>query len=124
MQDECSDPWDDTLLIRAYDSAFENFKRGLKKGSKNEEAKAGPSRKWKEGDFCRARYADDGVIYEAVIEKILCDACIVKFCGYGNVEQVALADLRPSKGKAAREQQIQLSETTVIFLKKFTSKYF
>lgn len=35
--------------------------------------------------------------------------------GYGNVEQVQLTDLRPSKGKTAREQQIQIAETTVKF---------
>ena len=60
---------------------------------------------WQVGDSCRAVYAEDELIYDAVIISIDASSstCVVKFCGYGNTEEQNLTDLLPPVTKNDRK---------------------
>lgn len=99
------DTWDDSALIQAYDLAVNLAKEKVAaKLRLKEDAKAGTSQeasqstdteeqelqskstkqlKWKVGDYVRAVYSQDGVVYEAVIEDIKTNSstCLVKYLG-------------------------------------------
>jgi len=62
----------------------------------------------KVGDFCRARWSVDEVVYEGVVESINSKKKIVrvKFIGYENKDSVDIGDVFASKGDEWREQQI------------------
>ncbi|XP_031564529.1 survival motor neuron protein-like [Actinia tenebrosa] len=117
QESDASDIWDDTALIEAYDRAVNimkdgNFKNGGSKGKgknrnkKKNKAKAAEnqdsSSKWQVGDSCRAAYSEDGEIYEAFIISINSEeTCVVKYNGYGNVEEQYLKDLmQPLENKS------------------------
>ncbi|CAG5133214.1 unnamed protein product [Candidula unifasciata] len=114
-----SDIWDDTVLIKAYDSAVSAVKAQLAEqhpefaaahpGTKTKKKKRNKSKskkkksanrgtgKWKAGDLCRAVFTEDGEVYEARILSIDEDAetCTVKYIGYGNEEELPLSSLMP-----------------------------
>jgi len=55
---------------------------------------------WKVGDACEACFSEDGVWYEAVIDKISPDGKLftVTYTEYGNIEDVEVSSLRPRSG--------------------------
>ncbi|CAF1077607.1 unnamed protein product [Didymodactylos carnosus] len=53
------------------------------------------SRTWQIGDFCMARWKDDGQFYCANIVGIQQNSCIVLFKDYNNYEQVLFSELKP-----------------------------
>lgn len=90
QEEDNNNPWDDTLLIKAYESAFEKVKADVNRkckqpapstSSQQKPAQQGPNRKWKVGDFCRAVFLDDGLKYEGVITKINGERCTIKYYG-------------------------------------------
>ncbi|CAF0852100.1 unnamed protein product [Didymodactylos carnosus] len=52
------------------------------------------SRAWQIGDFCMARWKDDGQFYYANIVEIQPTSCLVLFKDYNNYEQVSFNDLK------------------------------
>lgn len=116
-QDEDSDIWDDTALIKAYDKAVESFKHALKKEDQDSKQQTGTkkrknytknssrkrsaaplSREWKIGDTCCAPWTEDGNWYPAEITSVDHEAgtCIVVYTEYGNEEEHFLKDILPS----------------------------
>ncbi|GIY33520.1 tudor domain-containing protein [Caerostris darwini] len=87
--------WDDTELIKAFDKAMNKCakKEGKSKAIKKEK------RKWKKGDFCRAIFPEDNLLYEAKILSINGDFCTVQFLNYDDVHDVDLCTLKESLGK-------------------------
>ncbi|KAL6953672.1 SMN protein Smn1 [Sarracenia purpurea var. burkii] len=63
--------------------------------------------KWQCGTNVRAPFADDGELYEAIIERIFDDYAIVRYLGYENEEAIELKDLRPSLGEESIAEQIK-----------------
>jgi len=59
------------------------------------------------GDWCRAEWSEDGVVYEAIIESLSRKSrtARVKFLGFGNVEEKSVDDLYLSKGEEWRTDQ-------------------
>jgi len=59
------------------------------------------------GDWCRAEWSEDGVVYEAIIESLnrKSRTATVKFLGFGNVEEKSVDDLYLSKGEEWRLEQ-------------------
>ncbi|XP_022086948.1 kelch-like protein 9 [Acanthaster planci] len=112
---ELSDIWDDTALIKAYDKAIktvrgeasneesggpENGRKSAKSGNQRKKRKHWSQKRhkkhtWKVGDRCRAIYTEDEYTYDAVIKLIDHDrgTCWVTFVGYGNEEEKDLDDL-------------------------------
>ena len=64
---------------------------------------------WQAGDPCRARYSNDGEIYEATIVGVNHGdaSCLVRFVGYNNEEQMAQSSLLRSLGEGARKIQMR-----------------
>lgn len=50
---------------------------------------------FKPGDRVMAKYWEDGLFYESVIEMMMPNTCVVNFVEYGNSEEVLLSDIRP-----------------------------
>lgn len=122
QDDDDNDIWDDTALIKAYDSAIKTMKTKLggvcdtepvvsdnqEKSSKKHLKKKWKTRKglaqkqthqqWNVGDPCEAVFLEDGQIYEAVILSINKpdQTCLVQYVGYGNEEPQALSALLPA----------------------------
>ncbi|GIY10245.1 hypothetical protein CEXT_734392, partial [Caerostris extrusa] len=94
--------WDDTELIDAFSRLL--VKKYARETAKNKALKK-DEKEWNVGDFCRAVYSEDDLLYEAVILSIYEDSCTVKFLGYGDKEDVNLSTLERSLGKLAREKQ-------------------
>ncbi|CAK9824983.1 Survival motor neuron protein [Anthophora retusa] len=110
------DVWDDSALIKAYDKAVNLAKEEVVKrigmevqnsqpqqtaqNFKQPQHTNKPYKKWIVGAPCRAVYAEDGKIYEAVITKIYenSDTCMVRFIGYRNKQKVELSCLLESEG--------------------------
>ena len=70
---------------------------------------------FKVGDNCRAMYLEEE--YEAKIKSIDKTEngqayCFVRFVGYGNEESVWMEELKPSKGKEARDEQRKVASAT------------
>jgi len=122
------DVWDDRLLIEAYERASKQANAALKKKSKlsssrtssmsdlekGDTAESNKPRKlvaWKLNHFCRCIYAEDGIEYEAQIKKLLPEeeSCLVKYIGYNNEEKQLLSSLKKTRGKEARQTQINES---------------
>jgi len=59
------------------------------------------------GDWCRAEWSEDGVVYEGVIESIdrKTKTALIKFIGFGNKEDKPLDELFMSKGEEWRSEQ-------------------
>ncbi|KAF6021520.1 SMN1 [Bugula neritina] len=112
-----NDIWDDTALIKAYDKAIKQAqqanaelqqpkskkKKGKKKGKKKE-----GGWKWNTGNECQAVYSEDGLIYDAVITRMLPNSrCIVLYTDYGNEEEQLLKDLiRPQSVSHQRAESV------------------
>ncbi|KAL3865842.1 hypothetical protein ACJMK2_043191 [Sinanodonta woodiana] len=111
-----SDIWDDSALIKAYDEAVSVMKAKLsektgeevenkstKKKKQKQKKKKSRSRnlKWNVGDLCRAVYSEDGTVYEAEIISIneATNTCMVRYLGYDNEEEQAFSELLPYKSR-------------------------
>ncbi|RZC40305.1 tudor domain-containing protein 3-like, partial [Asbolus verrucosus] len=64
---------------------------------KNELEKPNTSN-WMVGDDCMAKYWEDGKYYNANITAVTDRTCVVKFKGYGNIEEVLKVDCLPLTG--------------------------
>jgi hypothetical protein len=118
------DIWDDSLLIKAYEESVRMrnedvakelaMKTNKKTSDEVESMESGSTQStmtFKEGDFVRSTFSEDGVDYEAEILKINeNETCCVRYLGYGNEERVKLEDLIESWGPEAREEQITTAE--------------
>ncbi|XP_038077800.1 survival motor neuron protein 1-like [Patiria miniata] len=125
---DLSDIWDDTALIKAYDKAIKSIRGGGGARASNEESGGAESgrksasrsgrrkkrkhwshkknkkkRTWQVGDRCRAIYTEDEYIYDAMIKLIDRDraTCWITFVGYGNEEEKDLDDLMSAGSEAA-----------------------
>ncbi|XP_023309124.2 survival motor neuron protein [Lucilia cuprina] len=119
------DPWDDTLLIKAYDNSIKLAREELARRmaistSKDVSHSSNESNKlksldienfrtkneYKVGDYVRATY-EDGIDYEAKILSIdrASGSCLLKYIGYENEQNIELENLIPSWGKKARRLQ-------------------
>uniref|UniRef100_A0A1A9X0A8 Tudor domain-containing protein n=1 Tax=Glossina brevipalpis TaxID=37001 RepID=A0A1A9X0A8_9MUSC len=129
--EKVEDPWDDTLLIKAYDYSIKLAREELarrialstskfsnnaddasKSTSEVEELMYNVSEmKFKVGDYVRATY-EDGKDYEAKILSInsKTGTCILKYIGYDNQQEVRINDLVPSWGKKVRRLQFAKSK--------------
>ncbi|XP_065363757.1 survival motor neuron protein [Calliphora vicina] len=123
--DVLEDPWDDTLLIKAYDNSIKLAREELARRMATSTSKdvshcsnesnnlksvdiANINRKdeYKVGDYVRATY-DDGIDYEAKIVSIdrISGTCLLKYIGYENEQTTALDNLIASWGKKSRRLQ-------------------
>ncbi|KAL5250158.1 hypothetical protein ACHWQZ_G016030 [Mnemiopsis leidyi] len=127
-----SDAWDDSALIKAWDSTIDSFKTELmekganvdrlentnfvkpitnhipskKKSSKkrNKKKKVLTSDCWKIGENCQAKFAEDGLFYAAEIVA-LCDTfATVCFIDYDEESDVMLSDLKKISVKSSENQ--------------------
>ncbi|XP_076036206.1 survival motor neuron isoform X2 [Oratosquilla oratoria] len=133
--------WDDSMLIQQYDQAMAQVKKKLEKkiqGSKTSEGdsevpdasttkenttkrdrsntqkkkkKSKKKREWYTGDPCRAKFTEDGMVYEATVVSMQPDhgTCRVRYVGYENEEDLPVRTLIKSKGEEARRRQFQES---------------
>ncbi|GAB0088580.1 Survival motor neuron protein [Sergentomyia squamirostris] len=130
-EEECNgaeDPWDDELLIQAYEESIRLSKLEVAKKiaagtckDTNDNTKTDDSAgrrsllwqpvKYKVGDFVRAVYADDGTEYEATVVSTSggTGKCLIKFIGYENEQYVSASELKDSHGGEARAEQIEAS---------------
>ncbi|XP_075931147.1 survival motor neuron protein-like [Petromyzon marinus] len=55
------------------------------------------------GDLCQAAWSEDGVVYDATIKSVDASAgtCVMVFTGYGNEDELKLADLLPPAAESA-----------------------
>lgn len=89
--------WDDSALIQAYDKAVNLAKEKIaaRLGTTDEGStpngekdstpnKSSKKQDWKVGDYVRSVYSEDGIIYEAIIEKMnpANSSCLVKYLGW------------------------------------------
>jgi len=72
-----------------------------------EEEEEGAGDDFQLGDWCRAEWSVDGVVYEGIIESLdrKSRTAKVKFLGFGNVEEHSLDSLFLSKGEEWRAEQ-------------------
>jgi len=65
---------------------------------------------WKVGDYCRAKWSTDDVIYESQIRELGSSDgqryAVVEFLGYGNQDSQWICDLMESQGDKPRQVQI------------------
>ncbi|XP_041086162.1 survival motor neuron protein-like [Polyodon spathula] len=108
---------EDTALVKAYDKAVKPLQSapameregchmhvnvtGESEGdneTKKEEEK-GTEAQWQVGWRCCAVWSEDGLVYPAVVRKLLPDRgrCVVRFEGYGNEEEQDLSALLPAQ---------------------------
>ena len=81
-----------------------------------EEEEEGAGDDYRLGDWCRAEWSEDGVVYEAEVLSVdrKKRTAEVKFVGFGNKEVKHLDDLFMSKGEERRiEQELQSKESEV-----------
>ncbi|GIY84105.1 hypothetical protein CDAR_377711, partial [Caerostris darwini] len=90
--------WDDTELIEAYKKLL---KKDARETARNEALK-NDKKEWKVGDFCRAVYSEDDLLYEAVIVSIYEDSCTVEFLGY---EKISLLFYQNTKSVTESENE-------------------
>jgi len=78
----------------------------------DEEEEEGAGDDFRVGDWCRAEWSEDAVVYEAVIESInrKKGTAKVRFLGFNNMEEKELDDLFLSKGEERRKEQEERSE--------------
>ncbi|CAE1228542.1 SMN [Acanthosepion pharaonis] len=118
-----SDVWDDSALIKAYNSAINLKKTQVedkeesgqsqssefckplpqKKKHRRQKKNKNKSKQWHAGDECQAIFTEDGLIYDASIISINYSegTCVVRYIGYGNEEEQILSDLIPLAPKAS-----------------------
>jgi hypothetical protein len=91
---------------------------------KEEEEGAGDE--FRLGDWCRAEWSQDGVVYEAIIESLdrKTGTAKVKFLGFGNVEEKSLDELFVSKGEEWRLEKENMGEEVCFQYLKFKYLYF
>lgn len=74
-----------------------------------QEMAAAVVKNWVVGDFCRAKWSENGVIYEGTISSLGTHDekkyAIVQFLGYGNEDSVWMDELMISRGAEARAHQ-------------------
>ena len=83
-----------------------------------EEEEEGAGDDYRLGDWCRAEWTEDGLVYEAEVLSVdrKKRTAEVKFVGFGNKEIKDLDDLFMSKGEERRmEQELQSKESDVDF---------
>jgi len=71
------------------------------------EEEEGVGEEFRLGDWCRAEWSQDGIVYEAVIESLnkKKGTAKVRFIGFNNEEEKHLDELYMSKGEERREEQ-------------------
>ncbi|GIX87468.1 hypothetical protein CEXT_697621 [Caerostris extrusa] len=99
--------WDDTELIKAFDIGMNKC---AKKEGKCKAIKKG-KRMWRKGDFCRAVFPEDNLLYEARILSINGDFCTVEFLGYDDLHDVDLCTLKESLPKRVPGSHFENSVT-------------
>ena len=72
-----------------------------------EEEEEGAGDEYRLGDWCRARWSEDQMVYEATVKSVdrKRGTAQVEFVGFGNVEVKQLDDLYMSKGEERRLEQ-------------------
>lgn len=128
-ENEDSDAWDDSVLIKAYDEAVSAVKAKIaeqhpefspkpvnkprkKKKAKGKQRKKGQMQStflgWNPGDRCQAVFTEDGEVYEAKILNIdeQNETCIVEYKGYGNTEEQELSKLLPITAPLSSQDQL------------------
>jgi len=80
--------------------------------AEGEEEEEGAGDEFQLGDWCRAEWSQDGVVYEGIIESLdrKTGTAKVKFLGFGNVEEKSLDELFMSKGEEWRLEQENMGE--------------
>uniref|UniRef100_H3ANC5 Tudor domain-containing protein n=1 Tax=Latimeria chalumnae TaxID=7897 RepID=H3ANC5_LATCH len=135
-KNEGSDVHDDTALVKAYEKAVQSCKDSLRSNEssdnqeEHEEGESKPKektekekkassevlseglREWKVGDSCRAMWSEDGFVYAATVQSIneSKQTCVVMFEGYGNEDELSLADLLPPSDAVDRNGQERAQE--------------
>ncbi|XP_077200240.1 tudor domain-containing protein 3 isoform X1 [Paroedura picta] len=68
---------------------------------------------WQPGDECFALYWEDNKFYRAKIEALHSSGmtAVVKFCDYGNYEEVLLSNIRPIQADTWEEEEIAYEQT-------------
>jgi len=105
--------WDDSALIKAYNKGMSLRAKEIE-GETPKDKKEGSRKRngWKVGDFCRAIYLADNLMYEAKIIDIHeaggCVTYTVEYLGYNEEAEVDL--LSASLGKKARKKQIKYAK--------------
>nr|XP_006113618.1 tudor domain-containing protein 3 isoform X1 [Pelodiscus sinensis]XP_006113620.1 tudor domain-containing protein 3 isoform X1 [Pelodiscus sinensis]XP_014424226.1 tudor domain-containing protein 3 isoform X1 [Pelodiscus sinensis]XP_025035754.1 tudor domain-containing protein 3 isoform X1 [Pelodiscus sinensis] len=68
---------------------------------------------WRPGDECFALYWEDNKFYRAEIEALHSSGttAVVKFCDYGNYEEVLLSNIRPIHAEAWEEEEDAYEQT-------------
>ena len=66
----------------------------------------------RKGDWCRAEWSEDGVVYEAEVATVNRNqrTAEVVFLGFGNREEKSLDELFMSKGEERRQEQLLASK--------------
>ena len=133
-----SDAWDDSALIKAWDSTIDSFKTELldngtnvektdsknfvkpatnhisskKKSSKkrNKKKKVLSADCWEVGENCHAKFAEDGLFYAAEIVALCETFATVCFVDYDEENDVMLSDLKkiPAKSPENRSNDFSL----------------
>ncbi|KYB27777.1 tudor domain-containing protein 3 isoform X1 [Tribolium castaneum] len=75
--------------------ASRSLKQHLNLGPQKKNSHESTDVKWKVGDDCVAKYWEDGKYYNANITAVTDNTCVVKFKGYGNMEEVLKSDCLP-----------------------------
>jgi hypothetical protein len=77
-----------------------------------EEEEEGAGDDFQLGDWCRAEWSKDGVVYEGIIESLdrKAGTAMVKFLGFGNVEEKSFDEMFLSKGEEWRAEQENLGK--------------
>nr|XP_020648165.1 tudor domain-containing protein 3 [Pogona vitticeps] len=68
---------------------------------------------WQPGDECFALYWEDNKFYRAEIEALHSSGttAVVKFCDYGNYEEVLLSNIRPIQADSWEEEEMAYEQT-------------
>ncbi|XP_061485943.1 tudor domain-containing protein 3 isoform X2 [Rhineura floridana] len=68
---------------------------------------------WQPGDECFALYWEDNKFYRAEIEALHSSGttAVVKFCDYGNYEEVLLSNIRPIQADTWEEEELAYEQT-------------
>ena len=77
-----------------------------------EEEEEGAGDEYRLGDWCRARWSEDQLVYEATVKSVdrKKGTAKVEFVGFGNIEVKQLEDLYMSKGEERRLEQQEFSQ--------------
>ncbi|XP_053563918.1 tudor domain-containing protein 3 [Bombina bombina] len=95
---------DDRSKIFSYNSNSKKRSGPIKPDRTPENVYCGFS--WRPGDECLALYWEDNKYYRAEVEALHSSGttAVVKFCDYGNYEEVLLDDIRPIQAEAWEEE--------------------